>query len=102
MGFENRLKQKEDTFDEVQREASFNGGFYYYCQKSYLVYECKAYSFKKDATDKLTTWKSIGIDNYSVNTDLRGVSDKANVLPTLNNNGRMNVSFDGNYFKKIK
>ena len=28
-------------FDEVQKENSFNRGFFYYLQQSYLVYECK-------------------------------------------------------------
>ena len=41
LGFESRLKQKEDIVDEVQREISFNRGFFYYLQRSYLVYECK-------------------------------------------------------------
>ena len=45
LGFENRLKQKEDIFDENQRELSFNRGFFYYLQQSYLVYECKIDSF---------------------------------------------------------
>ena len=33
-------------FDEVQKENSFNRGFFYYLQKCYLVYECKIDSFK--------------------------------------------------------
>ena len=33
LGFENRLKQKEDIVDENQRELSFNRGFFYYLQK---------------------------------------------------------------------
>ena len=45
LGFENRLKQKEDIADENQREISFNRGFLYYLQQSYLVYECKVNSF---------------------------------------------------------
>ena len=32
-------------FDEVQKENSFNRGFFYYLQQSYLVYECKMNSF---------------------------------------------------------
>ena len=48
LGFESRLKQKEDIVDKGQRENSFTRGFYYYLQGSYLVYECKAFSFKKD------------------------------------------------------
>ena len=45
LGFESRLKQKEDIVDEVQKEISFNRGLFYYLQQSYLVYECKVNSF---------------------------------------------------------
>ena len=45
LGFESKLKQKEDIVDEVQREVSFNRGFFYYLQQNYLVYECKVNSF---------------------------------------------------------
>ena len=45
LGFESRLKQKEDIVNEVEREISFNRGFFYYLQQSYLVYECKVNSF---------------------------------------------------------
>ena len=41
LAFEYRLKQKEDIVDENQRELSFNRGFFYYLQQSYLAYECK-------------------------------------------------------------
>ena len=44
LGFESRLKQKEDIVNEVEREISFNRGFFYYLQQSYLVYECKVNS----------------------------------------------------------
>ena len=66
------------------------------------MYECRAYSFKKDTSGKLTTWKSSGIDNYSVNSDLRSVPDGSAALPTLNNDRRMSVSFSENYFKQNK
>ena len=45
LGFEKRLKQKEDIVDENQKKLSFNRGFFYYLQQSYLVYECKVNSF---------------------------------------------------------
>ena len=45
LGFKSRLKQKEDIVDEVQREISFNRGFFYYLQQSYLVCECTVNSF---------------------------------------------------------
>ena len=35
-------------FDEVQKENSFNKGFFCYLQQSYLVYECKIDSFNFD------------------------------------------------------
>ena len=37
--FENRLKQKEDIVDENQRGLSFNRGFFFYMDQSYLVYD---------------------------------------------------------------
>ena len=66
------------------------------------MYERRAYSFKKDTNGKLTTWKSSDIDDFSVNSDLRAVSDGSSLLPSLNNDGRMSVNFDGNYFKPNK
>ena len=82
LGFESRLKQKEDIVDEG-RENSFTRGFYHYLQKRYLVYECRTYSFKKNTSSKLTTWKSTGIDNLSANSDLKAISDGAHLLPAL-------------------
>ena len=46
LGFESRLKLKEDIVDEVQRENALTSGRYYYLDKMYLLYECKAFSFK--------------------------------------------------------
>ena len=45
LGFESRLKQK-DIVDEVQRENALTSGRDYYLHKMYLLYECKAFSFK--------------------------------------------------------
>ena len=39
LGFESRLKQKEDTLSDLEREASFFRGNYYFNQQSYLIYE---------------------------------------------------------------
>ena len=102
LGFESRLKQKEDIVDEGQRENSFTMEFYYYLQQSYLIYESKDYSFKKDSNNKLTAWKSTGIDNLSVNSDLKAISDATLLLPNLKNNGILSVKFDGNYFVQNK
>ena len=43
IGFESRLKQKEDIVDEVQRENALTSGKNYYLDKMYLLYECKAF-----------------------------------------------------------
>ena len=43
LGFESRLKQKEDIADEVQRENVLTSGRDYYLDKMYLLYECKAF-----------------------------------------------------------
>ena len=45
LALENKLQQKEDTINENERGLSFNRGFFYYLQQSYLVYECKIDSF---------------------------------------------------------
>ena len=41
----NKLTQKEDTINENERGLSFNGGFFFYMDQSYLVYDCKMGSF---------------------------------------------------------
>ena len=83
-------------------ENSFTRGFYYYLQQSYLVYECKKFSFKKDNNDKLTTWKSTGVDNLSVNSNLKAIPNAQGLLPVIENDGRMNIEFNGNYFEQAK
>ena len=83
-------------------ENSFTTGFYYYLQQSYLVYECKKFSFKKDNNDKLTTWKSTGVDNLLVNSNLKAIPNAQGLLPVIENDGRMNVEFNGNYFEQAK
>ena len=37
LGFESRLKQKEDTLNENERDLSFTRGLFYYLQQSYLI-----------------------------------------------------------------
>ena len=99
LGFESRLKQKEHVVNENERGISFNRGFFYYLQQSYLVYECKSSSFDTtitNATTKISTWKSTGI--FSVNMIAAG-NTKGN-LPDLKNDGRINVYLSGNHFQQ--
>ena len=101
LGFESRLKQKEDIVDEVQRENALTSGRDYYLDKMYLLYECKAFSFKY-TNNKINLWKSTGLNNYTSNSDMDAVSIRTTDLPSLVDNGRMSVKLDGAYFKQTK
>ena len=101
LGFESRLKQKEDIVDEVQRENALTSGRDYYLDKMYLLYECKAFSFKY-TSGKINLWKSTGINNYSRDSDMDAVSVATTSLPPLIDNGRMSVRLEGAYFKQMR
>ena len=87
LGFESRLKQKEDIVDEVQRENALTSGRDYYLDKMYLLYECKAFS-SKYTNNKINLWKSNGINNYTSDSDMDAVSKGTTDLPSLVDNGR--------------
>ena len=99
LGFENRLKQTEDILNENQRELSFNRGFFYYLQQSYLVYECKVNSVAFNGK-KITNWKSTGVFNYSDYYAMNGIEDTKTNLPLLKNNKETYVLLQGNYFQQ--
>ena len=101
LAFENRLKQNEDTVNENERGLSFNRGFYFYMDQSYLVYECKMGSYQFTA-GKTSVWKSTGIFNYLSNSNMNAVGDSKGILPKLKNDGRINVYFSGNHFRQNK
>ena len=99
--FQNRLKQKEDIVDDVQRENALTSGRDYYRDEMYLLYECRAFSFKY-TNNKINLWKSTGLNNYTSNSDMDTVSVRTTDLPSLVDNGRMSVKVDGAYFKQTK
>ena len=101
LSFESRLKQKEDIVDEVQRENPLTNGRDYYHDKMYLLYECKAFSFKY-TSGRINLWKSTGINNYSRYSDMDAVSVATISLPPLIDNGRMSVRLEGAYFKQMR
>ena len=101
LGFESRLKQKEDIVDEVQRENALTSGRDYYLDKMYLLYECKAFSFKCTSR-KINLWKSTGVDNYSRDSDMDAASVARTSLPPLIDNRRMSVRLEGVYFKQMR
>ena len=80
LALKNKLQQKEDIINENESGLSFNRGFFFFMDQSYLVYDCKLGSFNFTA-GKVTTWKSTGIFNYY---------------------GRMHVYLSGNHFQQNK
>ena len=104
LAFENRLKQKEDTVNENERGLSFNRGFYFYMDQSYLVYDSRRLSFSFDSINKtkIKLWKSTGIENLTRKSDMDAVGDSGNDLPDKKNDGKMYVYLSGNYFKQNK
>ena len=101
LGFESRLKQKEDIVDEVQRENALTSGRDYYLDKMYLLCKCKDFSFKY-TNNKINLWKSNGINNYTSNSGMDAVSIGTTDLPNLVDNGQMSVKLDGAHFKQTK
>ena len=101
LGLESRLKQKEDIVDEVQRENALKSGRDYYRDKMYLLYECKAFSFKY-TSGRINLWKSTGLNNYSRNSDVDAVSVATTSLHSLIDNRRMSVRLEGVYFKQMR
>ena len=101
LALENKLQQKEDTINENKRELSFNRGFFFYMDQSYLVYDCKFGSFNFTAS-KIFTWKSRGIFDYFGNSNMNSVAESGGDLPVLKNDGRMRVYLSGNHFQQNK
>ena len=98
----NSLLHNKSVLDDLEREVSFNGGFYYCNQQSYFLLESKSKSFSRNGGD-IHAWISTGIHNDSNNTNLLSVNNSNNNLPTLlNKNIRLGVTFNGNYMKQNK
>ena len=101
LAHENKLKQKEDTINENERGLSFNRGFSFYTDRIYLVYDSKMGSFQFTG-NKISTWKSTGIFNYSSDSNMNAVGDSGGDLFDIKNDGRMYVYLSGNHFQKNK
>ena len=98
----NKLIQKEDTINENERGLSFNRGFFFYTDQSYLKYECKAGSFGFAFNSKnISEWKSTGIYNHSGKSIMNAVANTKTDLPNFKNDGRMRVDLNGNHFQQI-
>ena len=109
LGFQSRLKQKEDLSTDLEREVSFNRGNYYYNKQSYFLFKPKSKSYNRDV-GKINSCISAGIHNDIKNTDLLSVknlpptsSKIRNFLPRLiYQNNRLSILFEANYMKQTK
>ena len=52
--------------------------------------------------NKISTWKSTGIFNYSSDSNMNVVGDSGEDLPDIKNDGRMYVYLSGNHFQQNK
>ena len=52
--------------------------------------------------NKISTWKSTGIFNYSSDSNMNAVGDFGGDLPDIKNDGRMYVYLSGNHFQQNK
>ena len=95
------LEHNKSVIDDLKGEASSFRGSYYFNQQSYLIYEPKTFSCKQTSAG-ITHWKSTGIDNYSLNTDLRCVANISGDYPKVSKGNRMSVRFSGNCVKENK
>ena len=101
LALENKLKQKEDTINENERGLTFNRGFFFYTDQSYLKYECKMGSFGFGLNSRdITEWKSTGIYNHSSDSNMNAVANAKTTLPNFKNDGRMHVYLSGNHFQQ--
>ena len=57
---DNKAKKNASDILALEKGLSFNRGFLYYLQQSYLVYECKIDSFTFN-NKKILKWKSTGV-----------------------------------------
>ena len=105
LAVKNKLQQKEYIINKNERGLSFNRGFFFYTDQSYLKYECKMGSFDFN-TNKISKWKSTDIFNrssnskYHASSNMDAVGDSSGNLPNLKNDGRMNVYLSGNHFQQ--
>ena len=101
LALENKLTQKEDTIIGIERGLSFNRGFFFHMDQSYLVYDCKMGSFQF-TNGKISTWKSTSIFDCSGDSNMNAVEKASGGLPDIKNDGRMYVYLSGNHFQQNK
>ena len=60
------------------------------------------YDVLDDVVNKISTWKSTGIFNYSSDSNMNAVGDSGGDLPDIKNDGRIYVYLSGNHFQQNK
>ena len=65
----------------------------------YLLYECRAFSFYF-TNNKINRCKSTGLHNFSSDSHIDAVAVSNNDFPSLVDNGRLSVKFNGCCFKQ--
>ena len=101
LALKNKLQQKEYIINENERGLSFNRGFFFYTDQSYLKYKCKMGSFGFGLTSKdISEWKSTGIYNYSSDSNMNAFANAKSNLPNLKNDVRMHVHLSVNHFQQ--
>ena len=95
LALKNKLKQKEDTINENERELSIFRGFFFY----HLVYECKVGSFIFN-NKKISKWESTGVFNSSDYYSTNGIKNTKKEMPILKNDERLYVYLQGNHFQQ--
>ena len=95
----NKLTQKGDTINENERELSIFRGFFFYLQKTHLVYECKVNSFIFN-NKKISKWELTGVFNRSDYYSMNGIENTKKKMPILKNDERLYVYLQGNHFQQ--
>ena len=86
---------------KMKEDLSFNRGFFFYTDQSYLKCECKMGSFGFGLNSRdISEWKSTGIYNHSSDSNMNAVANAKTTLPKFKNDGRMNVYLSGNHFQQ--
>ena len=93
----------KNIINENERGLSFNRGFFFDKDQSYLTYECKMGSFGFGLTSRdISEGKSTGIYNYSSDSNMNAFANAKSNLSNLKNDGRMHVHLSGNHFQQNK
>ena len=99
--YKTSLDHNKYVIDDLEREASFNGGFYYY-SNSWLLF-IPIFSFFTRSADStyIEQWKSKGLNDES---ELTAVKFPPSNEPEMVVSGdKIGIRFrDGNYFKREK